>query len=783
MPHSRFPLPEIPPLPPVMQGRPFGMGDDGKPIKQSRGAVYNGAFNYIRECIRKRVEKDLLPDTAPAERDRLVKQAQDDALQDLVKRVNAAIPDPRYHVTLEYLLDPGNTYSREFALYFFEIGRYISGDADFHFNKGRVNEDAATSYMMLPFSLSQIYSVFPRFVGKYTDLDVETIKVTNTSAILRMRAEKQLSKLPKEVHPISILSTCHGFQGYLIHLPVFYGNMPPATITERKCILHGDDYCEWEFTWQNPRPRISLTEWTGAATSLALLAYTLMRLPAWEWTALFALVPVLYSWIVYQKRVNAYERERQQKILEEQSQKSESQYDRLLQSNTDLQVSNIALTQKISQITALHEIGLAVSSILDLDELLEKSLTAVTTHLDFDRAMIMVVDEARQILTGGHITGGASELSATVKNLTIPLERTDSLLTQSVHSRKPVLVNSIDEVKDEAQRNSLMQFGIQGYVSVPLIAKGKVLGVLLADNSQSNRPIPLDSVDLLLTVASQIAGAVDGALLYQTLEQRVADRTHEAEEARAAAESASKAKSAFLANMSHELRTPLNAIIGFTRIVLRKSRDALEEKQIENLDKVLSSSEHLLGLINTMLDIAKIEAGRMDVQAANFEAKSLLEQCGNTVMPLLKTGVHLVKQFGDDLGVMYSDQDKLKQIILNLLSNAAKFTHSGNVTLQAGLENGSLRVDVSDTGIGISEDALGKVFEEFQQADTSTTRQYGGTGLGLTISRNLARLLGGDLTVASELGKGSTFTLSVPVQYDSTSIARSESAPNRVQAG
>ena len=414
---------------------------------------------------------------------------------------------------------------------------------------------------------------------------------------------------------------------------------------------------------------------------------------------------------------------------------------------------------------------------------MEKSLTAVTTHLDFDRAMIMVVDEARQILTGGHITGGASELSATVKNLTIPLERTDSLLTQSVHSRKPVLVNSIDEVKDEAQRNSLMQFGIQGYVSVPLIAKGKVLGVLLADNSQSNRPIPLDSVDLLLTVASQIAGAVDGAMLYQTLEQRVADRTHEAEEARAAAESASKAKSAFLANMSHELRTPLNAIIGFTRIVLRKSRDALEEKQIENLDKVLSSSEHLLGLINTMLDIAKIEAGRMDVQAANFEAKSLLEQCGNTVMPLLKTGVHLVKQFGDDLGVMYSDQDKLKQIILNLLSNAAKFTHSGNVTLQAGLENGSLRVDVSDTGIGISEDALGKVFEEFQQADTSTTRQYGGTGLGLTISRNLARLLGGDLTVTSELGKGSTFTLSVPVQYDSTSIARSESAPNRVQAG
>lgn len=251
----------------------------------------------------------------------------------------------------------------------------------------------------------------------------------------------------------------------------------------------------------------------------------------------------------------------------------------------------------------------------------------------------------------------------------------------------------------------------------------------------------------------------------RTLEQKVEERTEELKRAKQEAENASTAKSAFLANMSHELRTPLNAIIGFTRIVRRKSENALPDKQIENLDKVLSSSEHLLGLINTVLDIAKIEAGRMDVQAANFSIHSLLDLCANTVTPLLRPGVLLEKQVGENLNIIHSDQDKIKQILLNLLSNAAKFTHEGKVSLHARREHENLIVDVSDTGIGINEEALSKIFDEFQQADSSTTRQYGGTGLGLTISRNLAQLLGGNLTVTSETGKGSTFTLSVPLQY------------------
>ena len=238
------------------------------------------------------------------------------------------------------------------------------------------------------------------------------------------------------------------------------------------------------------------------------------------------------------------------------------------------------------------------------------------------------------------------------------------------------------------------------------------------------------------------------------------------EKARRDAEEANQAKSAFLANMSHELRTPLNAIIGFTRIVKRKGEEILPEKQIDNLDKVLVSAEHLLGLINTVLDISKIEAGRMDIHVSSFDLKPLIDLVMVTTQPLVRQDqVDLVSDVADGLPIVQSDLEKIKQILINLLSNAAKFTHQGEIKVAVREAGGQISIGVSDTGIGISPEAVERVFEEFQQADVSTTREYGGTGLGLSISRSLARLLGGDLTVTSEQGKGSVFTLTLPVNF------------------
>ena len=242
------------------------------------------------------------------------------------------------------------------------------------------------------------------------------------------------------------------------------------------------------------------------------------------------------------------------------------------------------------------------------------------------------------------------------------------------------------------------------------------------------------------------------------------------------AELASRTKSEFLANMSHELRTPLNAIIGFTRLVMRRGKEVLPEKQYDNLGKILASGEHLLSLINAVLDLSKIEAGRTEVRPTEFALEPLIDQCLRTVEPMVKGEIRLEKEVEPEVSTLFTDQAKLRQILINLLGNAVKFTEAGRITVRARRQGDLLALSVADTGMGIPEDANELVFEEFRQVDSSSTRQHGGTGLGLPISRHLARLLGGDITLESRLGAGSTFTITLPVRHATTEPAKRDDA-------
>jgi signal transduction histidine kinase len=258
------------------------------------------------------------------------------------------------------------------------------------------------------------------------------------------------------------------------------------------------------------------------------------------------------------------------------------------------------------------------------------------------------------------------------------------------------------------------------------------------------------------------------------LEERVAERTEalaleviERRRAESEAQTASLTKSRFLANMSHELRTPLNAILGYSELLLEEA--AVEESQQRtDLMRIRGAAEHLLGLINSILDLSKIEAAKMDVSAEEFVLGDLVADVRSTILPLVIKGQNRLQvSCGAEQRAIVTDRTKLKQIILNLLSNASKFTQKGWIDLRVelGWEDGVewLSVDVADTGIGIPDHKLANLFNVFSQADDSVARRYGGTGLGLAISRELCRLLGGEITVRSVVGEGTTFTLRIPV--------------------
>jgi ammonium transporter len=259
-------------------------------------------------------------------------------------------------------------------------------------------------------------------------------------------------------------------------------------------------------------------------------------------------------------------------------------------------------------------------------------------------------------------------------------------------------------------------------------------------------------------------------------EAELAELLRRVEMARDAAMEAGSAKSRFLASMSHELRTPLNAVIGFTRLVSRNA-EGLPDRQVDNLSKILVSAEHLLSLIDDILDLSRVEAGQVSLDVAETQIADVLQEVSDSLEPLIdRPGVRLSVEAAPGLPPVVTDRDKVRQILLNLVSNAIKYTDEGSISVRADAVDGRLRVGVSDTGVGIPADELDTIFEEFQRADTTSARRRSGTGLGLTISRRLARALGGDVTAKSRLGTGSTFTLDLPLNHASAGASKDDGA-------
>lgn len=408
------------------------------------------------------------------------------------------------------------------------------------------------------------------------------------------------------------------------------------------------------------------------------------------------------------------------------------------------------IQQRAMELEIVANVSAAASSILEVDPLLQGVADLTKEGFGLYHAHIYLLDEAGEYLA---LAAGAGEPGRLMleRGHSIPLNREHSLVARAARTRKGVTVGDVTQEPDFLP-NALLP-DTRSEVAIPLVVGSELLGVLDMQDSAFNRFAEAD-VRVLGTLADQIAIAIQNARAFKA-QQETAERLREVD----------RLKSQFLANMSHELRTPLNSIIGYSEVLLDGGDGDLSGEAVEDIQTIHGSGQHLLALINDILDLAKIEAGQMQVSRQEADLPKFLGEiihAGEILVKDKPVSLVLVKE--SEIPAVYADPVRLRQIVWNLISNAVKFTEEGSVTVAVGMMDEQVAyVKVTDSGIGIKSEHLNLVFEQFRQVDGSSTRRAGGTGLGLTITRHLVRLHGGEIYVESEFGVGSTFWFTLPI--------------------
>jgi signal transduction histidine kinase/CheY-like chemotaxis protein len=413
------------------------------------------------------------------------------------------------------------------------------------------------------------------------------------------------------------------------------------------------------------------------------------------------------------------------------------------------------LTRSVAELRALGEVVQAVNSSLDMETVLTTIITRAVQLADADAGGTIYEFSEGEVFEPRANSGMSERMAAVLRESRI--RRGETSVGRCVVLRRPLQVPDLAREDDYRLRNLLLAEGIRSLLAVPLLQEDRALGALVVRRRAAGE-FPPALVALMQTFAAQSVVAIQNARLFREIRDK-------GEQLAAASEH----KSQFLANMSHELRTPLNAVIGVTEMMLEDAHDLGRQDDIEPLERVLRAARHLLALINDILDLSKIEAGKMELHLESFPVAPLLEDVIKTIQPLAgKNGNEVIVNEAAVAGAIRADQTRLRQALLNLTSNAVKFTEGGKVTITvtrtAADGTGWIELAVADTGIGMTAEQVGRLFQDFVQADSSTTRRYGGTGLGLAISRRFCQMMGGDITVESEEGRGSTFTIRLPAE-------------------
>jgi signal transduction histidine kinase len=416
---------------------------------------------------------------------------------------------------------------------------------------------------------------------------------------------------------------------------------------------------------------------------------------------------------------------------------------------TELRQRTEELGRSVGELRALGEVSQAVNSTLDLETVLATIVAKAVQLCGTEAGAIYVFDESQREFHLRATYGMDQELIDALTHRHIGLDETN--VAVALAQREPVQIADLEQARS-AVNEIIMRAGFRALLVAPLVRGEEIVGMLVV-RRRTPGAFPQNTVDLVKTFAAQSVLAIQNARLF-----------HEIEDKGRQLEVASKHKSQFLANMSHELRTPLNAILGYTELILDNIYGEAPEKMRSVLERVQTNGKHLLGLINDVLDLSKIEAGQLTLSLSEYSLAELVQSVYVAVEPLAsRKSLALTTNVAKGLPVGHGDERRLAQVLLNLVGNAIKFTDTGEVAIEASCADGSFSLAVRDSGPGIAAADQAKIFEEFQQVDDTSTRTKGGTGLGLAISKRIVEMHGGRILVDSELGKGSTFTIRLPV--------------------
>ncbi len=697
----------------MMEFQPFGVGIDGKAIRDVSGVTIRACLDYLEDYV-SRTENTV---------------AARHAVDELARRLNERVADTRYHVTPAVLRNSWNSYSYEFSVYLGQFCLDISGDHHFSFNMAR--QKAISSFVQVlgrPFSVSRIYKMSSQFAHIYsgkTAYSVKTLNISDCSARIRMRFGDRANRQFGPYLKACALQWCEAHKGFLVAVPEKFHQLPPATVSDLACIARGDLYCEWDVSWSTEER--SQRYW-----------------------------PVLTSLAHHILRQQIEERER---LIDEQVRTIDIRHVELQEAYVHQQQTTAELQRRVDHLTILHDAGLVFGSILDRETLIDRVLTTMVDKLHYDRAMLRFFDQNRQVAYETRIFGVPSDIADLVRSQELSVTDPDSPEGKVFIRGESILIPDIHKMMDRLHpmnQQLATLVGAKSIISVPLKVKNRILGSLTVDRSRQ-QALSQDDLSVMGTLAGQVAIALDNTDAYREIEE-----LNLGLEAKVRARTA--AIEQFMARVSHDLRTPLTSICGFADNMLDGLAGPLTEKQGQYLTRMLANGRRLGRLVDNLLDML-VDPDKIRLSLTEVDLLSLTMDLIEQLRPLaLAKRQSLDANFSEGTFTLWADGDKLIRVLTNLIDNAIKYTPpQGFITVKIERQGDFARVSVTDTGESISSEALPRIFELGFSINRENKAEVISHRIGLSIVKDLVERHGGTIAVTSAIGKGTTFSFTIPM--------------------